>query len=637
MLVQLASPVTSGGGMPANINSHVVRLHRFLPFSAAHDQIYEEYQTGEDRLDLDTISIEYTANAIRAGAGCIVLTGDAGHGKTHMCRRLLEQSLLGHSPEIARQHLLESCNATVSIPPAEGVSVPSLRIHKDLSEIHPPSRAARLLEESAAYAGECLVVCANEGRLRAIVNSEGAGPVCAEIRQLFEESFRRGITADLKGHTHIVNLNYQSIAAAGVNRQVSLLRRALSSWVGDGRRWPERSCGTCDHREGCPIRRNRVLLAEDSGSEARLRRLEEVFEVVERLGHVVTIREMLMLVAYMLTGGLTCDDVARFPSSASTGWQHPWIFYNLLFRSPPNLPGDRAEKVIPVLAALRRLDPGLIAVRRVDERILSLGQIFERGQLDLLFAVQVGGVRNVVDAAFGIDDFNGNPQTRADQQREADATRFAVAALRRRAFFDDDSARESVMQRLGFRFGDMFVRLLAGQMPVPDRVKAKNTIVAGLHAIQSLRTGKHETMLHLVDPAFGKASADAAIIARRIPVDRIYLMPASSAWLGGQEARWFIPRAVDWIDRSVVLRIDERLGQLRELPLDLLSFECISRAASGHVSEDFYANEIRQVRTFLGQLAEDGKVDESAQIMIFMRGQLQNVSLDMGVIQVGGE
>ena len=624
--------------MPANINSHVVRLHRFLPFSAAHDQIYEEYQTGEDRLDLETVSIDYAASAIRAGARCLVLTGDAGHGKTHMCRRLLEHALLGHAPEAARHHLLESCNASVSIAPAEGVVAPNLRIHKDLSEIQPPSRAAKLLEESAAREGECLVVCANEGRLRAIVNSDGAGQVCAEIRQLFEESFRRGITADTEGLTHIINLNYQSVAAGAVHRQGSLIRRVLASWVGDGRRWPDRSCGTCDHRSGCPIRRNRVLLAEEhSASETRLHRLEAVFEVVERLGYVVTIREMLMLVAYMLTGGLTCGDVDRRMSGASAGWQHPWIFYNLIFRSPPNLPDDRAEKVIPVLAALRRLDPGLIAVRRVDERILSMGQVFEPGQTDLQFSVQIAGNRSIVDAAFGIDDFNGNPQTRADQLRETDATNLAVAALRRRAFFDDADARESVMQRLGFRFGDMFALLIAGRMSVPDRVKAKNTIVAGLHAIQSLRTGRNETMLHLVDPAFGKASADAAIIARRIPVDRIHLMSASSAWLGGQDAGWFIPKAVDWIDRAVVLRIDEGLGRLRELPLDLLSFECITRAASGHVSEEFYANEIRQVRTFLGQLAEGGASDDAAQIMIFMRGQIQNVSLDMGVIQVGGE
>lgn len=623
--------------MPANTNSHVVRLHRFLPFSAAHDQIYEEYQTGEDQLDLETIAIGYAADAVRAGARCVVLTGDAGHGKTHMCRRLLEQALLGHSPEAARRHLLESCDGSVSIAPAEGISVPRLRIHKDLSEIQPPSRAARLLEETSVLDGECMVVCANEGRLRAIVSSTGAGPVCAEIGQLFRDSFERGITADADGRIHIINLNYQSVAAGESHRSGSLLRRVLTSWVVDGRRWPERSCGTCEHELPCPIRRNRALLAEQGErSISRIRRLEETFEVVERLGYVVTIREMLMLVAYMITGGLTCADVDRRLSSSGPGWQPPWIFYNLLFRSPPNLPADQAEKGIPVLGALRRLDPGVIAVRHVDERILNLGQVFEPGQVDLQFTVLIGGRGVVVDAAFGIDDFNGNPQTRADQQRETDATNLAVAALRRRAFFDDVNASESVMQRLGFRFGDVFVRLLQGRMSVPERVRTKNTIVAGLHAIQSLRTGRSETMLHLVDPAFGKASADAAIIARRIASSRIELKSASHAWLGGQKDDWFMPKAVDWIDRAVILRIDEGLNKLRDLPLDLLSFECIARAASGYVSEEFYANEIRRVRTFLGQLAES-ESEDVAQITIFIRGQIQNVSLDMGVIQVGGE
>lgn len=95
-----------------------------------------------------------------------------------------------------------------------------------------------------------------------------------------------------------------------------------------------------------------------------------------------------------------------------------------------------------------------------------------------------------------------------------------------------------------------------------------------------------------------------------------------------------MPESVDWIDRSVTFRVDERLGVVRDLPLDLLTFECIARAASGHVSEEFYANEIRRVRTFLGQLAESA-AEDSAQITVFMRGQLQSVSLDQGVIQVG--
>lgn len=622
----------------ANINHHVVRLHRFLPFSTAHDQIYEEYQTGEDNLDLETVAISYAADAIRAGARCIVLTGDAGHGKTHMCRRLIEEAFLGYDGVAAREHLRSHCDGSLAIPPAAGRAGVKLRVHKDLSEMKPPSRAAAFLEAHGDREDEALVICANEGRLRAIVSSEGAGVRCHEIAGLFQRSFERGVTATPSGKIHIVNLNYQSIAANPAERG-SLLRRVLESWIGDGRRWGERSCGTCIHEPRCPIRRNRAMLAEAGELSAkRVERMQQLFEVVERLGYVITVREMLMLVAYLITGGLSCRDVDKKLASGApeVGWQAKWAYYNLLFSPPPNVPADRVEKGIPVLATVRRLDPGAVAIRRIDERILNLGDVFDRGELDLQFIVSTGGNQLKVDASLGIDDFNGNPQSKADVAREAEAAALAVAALRRRAFYDDIQSDGSVMSRLGFRHGDVFLRLLQDALPAPEKVKVKNTIIAGLHAIQGLRMPRTETTLHLVDPAFGRASADAAIIARQVPGSMINLQPASRAWIGGGEEQWFLPHSVDWIDRAVVLTVDEKLGELRDLALDLLSFECVGRAASGYVDENFYANEIRRIRTFLGQLAERGRGDDG-QISVFMSGRLQNVSLDMDVIQVGGQ
>lgn len=620
--------------MPVNINSHVARLHRFLPFSSAHDQIYEEYQTGEDNLDLDTVAIDHAIEAIKAGAKCVILTGDAGHGKTHMCRRLLEK-LLDYVAQDARKILQNDCNAKSVIPPAEGVLNVSLRIHKDLSEVNPPSHAARLIEDSIDLPGESLIVCANEGRLRAIINSKGAGAACNAVSSLIQESFKNGSTADRDGRIHIINLNYQSIAAKRQNT-ASLLRRVLSSWVGNGKRWG--SCKTCSHREVCPIRHNRSLLGEqETLSDIRLKRLEEVFEVIERLGVVVTIREMLMVVSYLITGGMSCSDVDKKISTSrfKTGWQHYWSFYNLLFSPPPNLPVERAIKGIPLLSELMKLDPGGIAVRKLDEKILNRADMFEKGQLDLQFLVGNGTKAAVIDAATGIDDFIGNPQSKAEQLKEAEVVSSAVASLRRRSFFDDTEIEGSVMQNLGFKYGDLFVRLIGGNLLPQESVSIKNKIIAGLDSIQGLRVGKLETMLYLVDPAFGKASADAAIISRQIPSSLVQLLSATDAWNPKSEKKWFLPRSVDWIDRSVVLRIAEKNKVPRDLQLDLLAFECIARAASGYVSEDFYANEIRRIRTFLGQLAEEGS-DEIEQITVFMRGQLQNVSLDHGVIQVGG-
>lgn len=611
------------------INSHVERLNRYLPFSAAHEQIYEEYQTGEDSLDLPTVALEYAKRAISGGARCVVLTGDAGHGKTHLCRRLIEH-VLGYDIPKSRELLKSCCNADQVIEHASNPGNPTLRIHKDFSELD-PLKAAELLEQSADRDNEVLVVCANEGRLRAIVQS--AGPVCTQIISLFEQSFSSGLSSE-NGSVHIVNLNYQSVSAPWAGGRAGLLRRTLHSWVGDGRRW--QGCVSCSLIETCPIRRNRVLLEEGPLAEQRVARLEEMFEAVERLGQVITIREMLMLVSYLLTGGMRCEDVHRKSASIDhlVGWQHHWIFYNLLFTPPPSMSEDRLYKGIPLLSVFRRLDPGAIASRKVDDKVLSVGDVFPEGQLDLQFRLENGGRTKLVDAAQGLDDFIGNPQSKAELARETEVAARAVRALRRRSVFDDADAGRSLMSRLGFRYGDEFLSVIAERLTSPEQVRLKNLVIAGFHSIQGLRMPRSEATLHLVDPAFGRASDDAAIIARRIPAAQLQLLPARGAWSSGEQT-WSICDSVDWIDRTVVVRVLERNGSYIDIGLDLLSFECITRSASGYVSEDFYAHEIRRIRTFLGKLAAQGRADGS-EIQLFMDGKVQSVSIDMGVIQVGG-
>lgn len=611
------------------VNAHVQRLNRYLPFSAAHDQIYEEYQTGEDVLDLETEALGYAMDALGKGARCVILTGDAGHGKTHLCRRLLEK-FSGHPAAEARKILRTSCDGNSTIPFADLARQGGIRIHKDFSEIEPPDAAA-FLESHMDADPAPLVVCANEGRLRAIVHSSAAGASCGRIADLFRRSFTTGSTSD-DGVVHIVNLNFQSVASATAGGRPSLVRRTLQSWVGDGRRWGAGSCGSCSLSEHCPIQRNRTLLAEEGeASERRIANIERLFATVERLGHVVTIREMLMLVAYFLTAGLRCEDVHK--RGGALGWQHESVFYNLLFRRPDRIPEDRLYKGIPTLAVFKRLDPGAIADRSVDEVVLNRGEAFEEGQIDLLFSLSIGGRLRIVDAATGIDDVGGSPQSRQELQRESEVIAVAVAALRRRAFFDHVGAAVSIMSRLGFRHGEEFLSMLEGSLNPQERVKIKNTVVAGLHGAQGLRMSGTATTLFLVDPAFGRASSDAAIIARSIPTSFVKLIPARDGWADASTF-WRLTDSVDWIDRAVVLRIEEDGLPPEDLALDMLSFECVTRMASGYISEDFYSHEVRRIRTFLGKLAERGRA--AGQISLFMNGAIQSVSLDEGVIQVGG-
>lgn len=615
-------------------NSHVSRLNRYLPFSASHDQIYEEYQTDEDGLNLETKALSYTIEAVRSKASCIVLTGDAGHGKTHLCRRLLVDYLeYDHSK--SRTLLRNQCDGKHLISHQKSPNThQSLRIHKDFSEID-PKVAAEFIEKYGATGDSTLVICANEGRLRAIISSAGAGTVCSDIQSTFQHSFKSGL-ASADGVIHIINLNFQSIAAAKDHDSGSLLKRTLKDWAGKGSRWSQ-SCNNCSVASQCPIKKNRELLGNDQEKSAnRLDKLERLFSTVERLGFVITVREMLMLCAYIITGGLTCKDVQkRLQKSSSYGWQHQYAYYNLLFVRPDSVPSDRLAKGIPILAAFAPLDPGNTAERAIDDRLLNQGAVFPEGEIDLQFGMRIGGVTKTIDASFGIDDVIGTPQSRADLEREASLVRQVVSALRRRAFFDDVNTPGAMLKTLGFRHGDDFLALLEEKLSPKQKVQLKNLVVAGLHGVQGLRMSSTATNMLLVDPAFGQATSHAAIIAHRIPTQDIQIVSSSNAW-NKRDFPSALEHSVDWIDRKIVVMInDTQANRLYELPLDLLDFECIARSAAGYLSEEFFAQEMTRIRAFLGKIAELGQSPDG-QISLFIDGRIQTISLDEDVIQVSG-
>jgi hypothetical protein len=619
------------------VNGHVARLNRFLPFSVSHDQIYEEYQTDENGLSLETEAYVYIQRALDSGAKCIVLTGDAGHGKTHLCRKILEKHL-GYGLSESRSLLLSHCDGQKSIAPHESrghIGPKPLRIHKDFSEIDIQS-ARDFIEFYGDSPNEALVICANEGRLRAVINDSKAGKVCENLREIFQKSFKTGLSSQ-DGQMHIVNLNFQSVASRSHSVEKSLVRRTLREWVIDGRRWNS-SCGSCSLSDNCPIKKNRDLLGDDGDvSGTRIEGIERLFATVERLGHVITIREMLMLTAYMITGGLTCEKVkTKIEKHPSKGWQHEYAYYNLLFRGPTAIPEDRLHKGIPILTHICRLDPGKTARRTIDDRLLNLGGVFPSGQLDLLFEIQFGTKVKIIDSSNGIDDVIGSPQSRTDLSRESDSVRKVVAGLRRRSFFDEAKDAKDMLSRMGFRYGDDFLAMLEGEMLPQSKVKLKNLLVAGLHGIQGLRLSLTETTLYLVDPAFGRANADASIIARQIPTQDITILSEQLAW-NTDESTWALSKSVDWTDRTIVVRIEEKTGPHHkvEIAFDLMDFECVARSASGYISEGFYAHKMRRIRTFLGKIAERGRGIDG-QISLFIDGKVNSVSIDIGVIQVSG-
>lgn len=616
--------------MPENRNSHVYRMVRFLPFDPSHDQIYEEYQLTDDSLSLDTVAYHYVLSAARSGARLVVLTGDAGHGKTHLCRRIIE-SFLGYSETEARKLINDLCDGKQIIPAKNGTkAMGKLRIFKDFSEFTPEIAASSL--EQANNDNAVTIICANEGRLRAVLSSKNAGPYCKEILNDFESSFDDG-RASRNGQTHIVNLNHQSISAG--HKHPSLAERALKEWT-SGNRW--RICRKCDSKDYCPIYRNRNMLTEteDSGiAKTRKQKLSSLLATLERVGYVITIRDMLMAFAYLLTGGLKCDDVHRMRRRYGIeGWQHAYTFYNLAFEPPATLSKQNLAR-LPLMQQLPRLDPGRRAIREIDESIVNQQEVFADGQLDLKFRSPSITGSTVVDAADGIEEISGDPRNKKQRTEEANDVKRVVRALRRRAYVDGIIPRISDMTHLGFSYGAEFHSVVEDDIDDATRSLLKKRFIAGLHHIQGLQFSNQTPILHLVDPAFGRSMSGTAILAATIKPANIDLLRLSDKWNKGSDAALHLKNSVDWIDRHVVLRVTDQSGQLHDLLLDLTTFDCILRAGAGHVPTKFYEHDIRRVTGFLGRIAQSAQ-SKSDDISLVRNGTIQTISIDGSSIQVSG-
>lgn len=621
------------------VNAHIEKLHRYLPFSPIMEQIYEEYSQTKDSIDLDTVALRYLLKIVRLKkTKIVVLTGDAGHGKTHLCRRLLEVHLNDGSTEDKKFQALKlintSCDGNASIEPGtENQGVKSLCVYKDFSEFS-VELASEYIEKAGTNEKDLTVICANEGRLRAVLEAKNAGEYCKRVANDFKLSFQNGL-ASQDGEIHIINLNYQSVAASLSNEDVetsSLLERTLKLWV-DGTRW--RSCDQCSSKASCPIYHNHFLLSHSKNKLGlnRQKRLVDLFATAERLGVVVTIREMLMSVSYMLTGGLTCRDVHKNDRDGKQGWQNKYAFYNLVFEAPNNDVYQKLSK-IPVVGELSKLDPGKVAKRDMDESLINEHDIFGVGEVDLLFRTKIAK-GELIDAARGIDEIIGNPRSRKERDREADFIIKILRSLRRRYFFDTCDSLNLALEHMGFSKGSYFIDILSQSLDSSKFAPLKNKIISGLHMIQGLKLSSNETKLILVDPAFGNATANAAIIARKIASGSIKIIPMIKSWSYSDEQTGFaMTKAVDWIDRHIIVRISESDGSCRDLNINLMLFDFLMRAAEGYVGSKFYAHDIRKITNYLGCLAEIVS-NSDQEINLFKDGGTYSISIDDGVIQVG--
>jgi hypothetical protein len=592
--------------MPKRVNSHVSRLSRYLPFHPDHSQLYEEHADPGHMRSIRTKACNSVVQAVKDGKHrLIVLTGNAGHGKTHLCRRVLEETL-AVSPEKAHELISSHGKGQRSVG---GQGARELFVVTDLSELTEEA-GAELLCQALTTSNSTWVICANEGRLRKVasIRPETLGQVRIAL-----ESVQETGQAASSNNVIVVDLNGQSVTAR-VDDRPSFLDDLLQQWVMDGRSWA--ACGDCSRLNECPIQRNRGLLSgadEKSAGFNRRDGLHELLQVVEQTGVSITIRELLILMAFTITGGLDCKAVhsKTDAQASSSSWQNRHLFSQALFEPPID---EERKKSLHLLQVLRRLDPGKHAIRAVDDVLAST---------QLPDDLEAAGISR---AATGTA-----PKSRKEAAVVAASHKELFRYLRRLDFFNlatglGERKSQSRSARLGFRFYDTFSFLIATR-DLSEKTVARDKVLRGLEAVQDVRLGRGErSRFAIVDPAFANTSSNASVLSELFPAKSVLISGITEVWRESSSDSSLLPDLVDWIDRMLVVRFKDRNTAIK---LNLLAFEFVMRSAEGLSCRNFFRAEIRRINAGLARISQD-RSSEDESITVAFEDNLRHLSIDEG-------
>lgn len=315
-----------------NVELPVVAALRSLSvFSADQAGAYREHFTdlgvalGDD---VDTKLSRYVVAWARSGeAGTVVLTGNAGTGKTAVAEAYC-RAVGGDLPDQ---------DALLEVAPRRWVA-------KDLSGLPDPNARAMALRHSIGSDHQSLV-CANEGVLRDAL--EEIGDLGAS--ETLERALRQG-AATRPGLT-VVNVNRQRPTSDGLWKQLLDYVSREELWSG---------CVDCPFDTGgCPMRSNAERLRDD--------RVREQLRTLVRLGTgeaVPTLREVLAMLSWAIVGNQSCTAVkSRNRDLGSSAFVATDSYYNRVLGG--GLRPGTAERS-PLLTGMRRAGLGVVSDLEVD-------------------------------------------------------------------------------------------------------------------------------------------------------------------------------------------------------------------------------------------------------------------------------
>lgn len=320
------------------INPFVKFVKQYDISMSDYTKIFDEY-TESVQYEVESEINKTIIKLMRDEPISIIITGNAGDGKTRICRNVYE-NLTGTKLEKWDPKGIEEVRVNGKV----------IRIIKDFSELQDNVIDYELtrLQIAISNQNEYYLIAANEGKLTyALVKNP-------KLKTLYEIVTNQlsNRTAEKPQNLHIYNLLHTSSSIYAL--------KILQEW-NKAENWT--TCGGCKQQRKCILYHNHNKLKEKNVQVL----INRIYRSLDASQTHMTMRELLIQLAYVQIGGLSCEDI-HDAKGENLQEQARKVYYENLFGHSAST--DFFEK-IPGFTEIKKFDPGLLSNSKVDDFIFN--------------------------------------------------------------------------------------------------------------------------------------------------------------------------------------------------------------------------------------------------------------------------
>jgi len=565
--------------MQNQINPFVSFMHQYDLTTADYSKIFDEH-TKKIEYSIDTNINKKIIEELSTQPRSIIITGNAGDGKTRICRNVYDQLVEDEFQGWPESGIKEIVYNNYRI-----------RIIKDLSELRNEVIVEELkkLQDTLEnnFSNVYFLIAANEGKLtHTLVKYPELNKLkSVVIPQFISNNKELEATKEVK----VYNLLYASSSIYA--------EKIVEGW-NEEQNWS--ICSDCSSKNKCIINRNHLALSDKTTKNRMMR----MYKSLDMNGKHMTMRELLIHLAYTQTGGMTCKDIHEASNSESIQALAKKSYYENFFGN--NLRPEVFEE-IGGIQEFKSLDPGYISDSLIDDFLLN-GDLSSNEQIKDTHHTLFGKDIDVENGAYYEDVKMYRSNINGDNVNGIELMNKWLPKLRRKYYFESQDNKK-VEKLIPYRHRYDFISIL-------HRGKIEHSIKIKL--IDGLNTFFAKRMVYSPSHQL-YVSSDSLLVHQIIGLDQVEFH------IQGKN------ETIDQTSTTLTLKV-----QGIELAINLVTFEYLMRLSNGGMLNVLREHVEILLNSFRNRLISLKKQDENIlQILKFDRIQGAFILETIEIFDVG--